>query len=400
LDTVSNLVLAFAVATTRFLNEVRARSLFDPILVRHLKEGIEQSDTTADAIVSAFSSLPRGAGMRAVNTWLAGGDDAPRTLTDLLDPFAEVPDWVDWQRIERGTVAYWRGGVLTGLTLNCASLAAGYQSSAGVKPLIFTGELVNRAYRRMQETARWMLAATSPGGMRRNAPGFAETLRVRIMHAAVRRRLLQSGQWHVEAWGLPINNTDVAYGIAGEFSTIPIAAMQDAGLHFRRDEREDVQHLWRYIGHVLGVPEPLLPATEARAKEMIAIKHLTDTPADDDSRALLRALIENGAPPELLLPQALVGIGAKAIPAVLYGFTRRWAGDDIADQLGVPDTALKHLGAVIRPAVKVREYARRAGLRDGERLAARTRANFLHILESGQAPPTIAVEREAAAATA
>jgi hypothetical protein len=388
-------------ATTRFLNEARARSLFDPILVTHLKEGIEQSDTTGDAIVSAFSSLPSGAGMRAISAWLAGNvEDVPPVLAELLEPIAQVPDWVDWERIERGAIAYWRGGVLSGLTLNCASLAAGYQSSAAAKPLIFTGELVNRAYRRTQETGRWMIAATSPGGMRRHAAGFAETLRVRIMHAAVRRRLLQSSEWQPEAWGVPINNTDVAYGIAGEFSTIPVSAMRDVGMHFRRDERDDIQHLWRYIGHVLGVPEPLLPATEARAKEMIAIKHVTDTPADDDSRALVRALIENGAPPELLLPRPLVRLGAKAIPAVLYGFTRRWAGDHIADQLGVPDTPLKHLGAVIRPAITALEYARRAGLRDDERLAARSRANILHILEAGQAPPTIAVEREAAAVSA
>jgi ER-bound oxygenase mpaB/B'/Rubber oxygenase, catalytic domain len=387
--------------TTRFLNESRARSRFDPILVTHLKEGIERSDTSADAIVAAFSSLPAGAGMRNISAWLAGKtEDVPPALAELLEPIAQVPDWVDWERVESGATAYWRGGVLSGLTLNCASLAAGYQSSAAAKPLIFTGELVHRAYRRTQETGRWMLAATSPGGMRRYAPGFAETLRVRIMHAAVRRRLLRSGEWQPEAWGLPINNTDVAYGIAGEFSTIPIAAMRDVGMHFRRDEREDIQHLWRYIGHVLGVPEPLLPATEARAKEMISIKHLTDTPADEDSRALIRALIENGAPPELLLPRPLVRFGTKAIPAVLYGFTRRWAGDEIADQLGVPDTPLKHLGAVIRPAVKVCEYARRAGLRDGQRLAARSRANILNILEAGQAPPTIAVEREAAAVTA
>ena len=171
-------------------------------------------------------------------------------------------------------------------------------------------------------------------------------------------------------------------------------------MHFISQERENVQHWWRYVGHLLGVPEDLLPATEARAKEMIAIKHLTDTPADDDSRALVRALIENGAPPELVLPRRLARIGAKTIPPVLYGFTRRWSGDEIADQLGVPDTPLKHLGSLIRPAVKASELARRAGLRDGDRLAARTRANFFRILESGQAPPTIAVEREAAAATA
>jgi hypothetical protein len=219
------------------------------------------------------------------------------------------------------------------------------------------------------------------------------------MHASVRRRLLQSGQWRAEAWGQPINVTDTAYGISGEFSTIPMAAMRDAGLHFTDTEREDVQHMWRYVGYLLGVPQDLLPATEARAKEIIAIKHLTDTPADDDSRALVRTLIEEGSPPELLLPRPLVALGDKVIAPVLYGFTRRWAGQAVADDLHIPDTPLKHLTVALRPAVKLGELLRRAGLRDDARLAERTRNGILRILEAGHAPPTVAVEREAAAAS-
>jgi hypothetical protein len=95
-----------------------------------------------------------------------------------------------------------------------------------------------------------------------------------------------------------------------------------------------------------------------------------------------------------------VRFGTDAVPAVLYGFTRRWAGDEIADQLGIPDTPHKHLGAAIRPVVRISEYARRLGLRNGEQLAARTRANVLQILETGQAPRTIAVAREATAVSA
>lgn len=380
-------------ANTRFLNAAQAHRRFDPELVDRLQLGLEQTDSRGDAIVAGFKDW---SGMRAVNAWLAGEKDVPDALVELLEPIEQVPAWVDWDRIDRASTAYWRGGFWTTLTLTCASLAAGYQSGAGVKPLVFTGEYRERAYRRSQETARWAVAATSPGGMRRNGAGFAETVRVRVMHAAVRRRLLQSDYWQPDLWGAPINNTDVAYGISGEFSTVPVGAMQDVGIHFTADEREDIQHMWRYIGFVLGVPENLLPATEARAKEIHAIKALTDTPADDDSRMLLRALIEDGVPPDVILPSRFVRIGAKVIPAVLYGFTRRWAGDDVADDLHLPDTSLKHATTVLRPFVQLSELARRVGLRDDTRLAERTLASIRQTLDDGDAPAAVAFERTTA----
>jgi hypothetical protein len=385
---------------SRFLRPDEARQRFDPVLVDRLAQGLEQTDLYGDAIVEACAALPGRGGMQAIDAWLDGTGTPPAALGELLDPLAEVPDWLDFDRLERASVAYWRAGLWTGLTLNCASLAAGYRSGAGVKPLAFTGRLVNMAYRRQQETARWLLAATSPGGMRRDAPGFRETVRVRVIHASVRRRLLASSDWQADAWGVPINLSDIAYGIAGEFSTIPVAALRDAGLHYSSEEREDIQHLWRYIGHLLGVPADLLATTEAEAHEIVAIKDLTDTPADAHSRALVRALIEQGTPPELLVPRPLVSVAGRLIPPTLYGMTRRWAGDDVADELEIPDTIFKHVVPLVRPAVKTIELLRRAGLRSEKRMAAKTIARVSGILDAGKAPAGVMPVHEAGGATA
>jgi hypothetical protein len=384
-------------APTRFRNGDKAAIRFDPTLVRRLADGLDETDPLGDAVVAACRDLPRG-GVHALNTWLEADSRTPSALHELLEPLAEVPDWVDWRRIDRACVAYWRGGLWTSLALNCAALAAGYRSGAGVKPLTFTGRLVRMAYRRQQETARWILAVTTPGGLRRDAPGFKETIRVRIVHATVRRRILASGRWHAENWGAPINLTDIAYGIAGEFSTIPVAAVRDAGLHYSQAERDDIQHLWRYIGHLLGVPDDLLAVNEEQAHTIIAVKDLTDTPADADSRALVRALIENGTPPELLVPSPFVRLVGKAIPPVLHGLTRHWAGDEVANELEIPDTALKYLVPLLRPAVRATDLVRRLGLRDGARIATRTRARAQTLLDAGHAPAGVVAAAEAGAA--
>ncbi|MFD3747481.1 oxygenase MpaB family protein [Nocardia sp. NPDC058633] len=378
--------------TTRFLNRNLAHARFDPRLVRRVEQGLEESDSPADAIVASFATTP-GHSFRAVNAWLDGETGVPDSLAAMLEPIADLPDWLDHSALDRGSTALWRNGILwIGLSFNCAALAAGYQSGAGVKPLTFTGELSYRSRRRMQETGRWFLAATSPGALRRNGAGFRETVRVRLMHAGVRQRILRSGEWNHQAWGTPINLTDTAYGVSGEFSTIPLAAMRDAGLHFTDRDLDDIQHMWRYVGHLLGVPGDMLPDSAARAREIIAIKDLTDTPADEDSRRLVRALIENGFDPATVLPKSVLGLGTGPLIATLYALTRRWAGEDVADSLGLPNTTLKYLPTLLRPAVQLAEVARRAGLRDEQRLARRTRASFRDLLDGAQAPTTVAAE--------
>jgi hypothetical protein len=380
------------VVPSRFLNLDEANRRFHSAMVARFGAGLTETDELGDAIVATCAAMPGSSGRQAIQAWLDRTEPVPAELAELLDPLAHVPSWVDWERIDRACVALWRGGTWTGLAFNCASLAAGYRSAAAVKPLMFTGRLVHMAYRRAQETGRWMLAATSPGGLRRDSDGFKETVRVRVIHASVRRRILAGGQWRADEWGAPINLTDTAYGIAGEFSTIPLTAMRDAGLQYTQDERDDIQHLWRYVGHLLGVPDRLLATCENEALEIMQLKELTDTPPDEDSRQLVRALIEHGTPPDLIMPKGLVSLLGQAVPLTLYGFTRRWAGDEIADQLGLPDNVLKHVVPLVRPGVRLAERSRRAGWRDERRMAERALSRFQGVLEAGGAPKLVSLE--------
>jgi hypothetical protein len=384
-----------------FLNADLARSEFDPDLVDRLERGLVAADGVGDAVAAFCEKRPGGAGMRAINAWLEEDAALPGRLSDLLGPLAVVPEWVEWDRLERGSVAYWRTGLWVALTLNCASLASGYRSGIGNKPLVMTGRLVHMARRRQQETARWILAAAAPGGLRRDQPGFKETVRVRIVHAHVRRRLLASGKWHTEKWGVPINVTHSAWTIAGEFSTVPVRAMRDVGFHFSQSERDDIQHLWRYIGWLMGVPDDLLAHDEQRALELDGIRAVADAPPDEDSHALVTALIENGTPPELLMPGALVRVFGALVEPTLYGFTRRWAGDAVADELRLPDTPLKYLGTLIRPTIWASETIRRAGIlgSDSDRAAA-TVKHLSGLLDRDRAPRGVVSVDDAVAAAA
>lgn len=377
---------------TRFRNAEPARQRYGAALVQRLEQAFWETDTLADEAVACFTRLPGGAGRAMLEVALAEGiqavPDAPAPLTALIEQVTAVPDWVDWEQLDAGAIAYLRPGIWMGLALGCASLAAGYRSGAGVKPLVRTGRLIDMAGTRLRETGSWILAAASPGGMRPGRPGFTATVRIRLVHAMVRRRLMKAADWQWSDWGAPINHADTAHGITGEFSSVMINAVTDAGIHYTPAEREAIYHLWRYIGHVLGAPTDLLPTSQAHALTIVGALDLTESPADQDSRLLVHSLIRDGLVPALPLPPRLHRHLTPTLTTILYGLTRRWAGPDIADQLHLPTTHWHLLIPLLRPAVQTSELLRRSKLRSGTKLATRHYTLLKHQLTPPDSPTT------------
>lgn len=62
----------------------------------------------------------------------------------------------------------------------------------------------------------------------------------------------------MEAWGLPIPQPYMAFTLA-EFCSIALRAMHKVGARFSDAVLEDIHHLWRCTGHIVGVEEELLP---------------------------------------------------------------------------------------------------------------------------------------------
>ena len=87
--------------------------------------------------------------------------------------------------------------------------------------------------------------------------GWKAALHVRVLHAKVRRRLMQrqgSKRWNVESLGVPINQEDMAATLLA-FSINTLYGVEFiAGAQLSRQEQLDYLALWRYIGWLLGVP--------------------------------------------------------------------------------------------------------------------------------------------------
>lgn len=324
---------------TRFVHLDAARSRHGDRVDR-FGQYLLQGDPLGDAAAEALSPLARLQRTDLVERCLRLGHpavpEAPEALRALMDAVTTVPLWVDFDRLDRGGRVFLRSGILGGIVLGSCSLVAGYCSPAGNKPLMFSGRLEVDVPRRLAETSRFVQVVSQPGGMRPGAEGFAATVKVRLIHSAVRRMLLRSPGWYTEAWGLPINQADMV-GTTLLFSLLVLDSLDKLGLIIPQAEREDLLHLWRYNAYVIGVDAGLSFATESEARTLWDLLSSTQGPPDDDARALARALIESGDQRAKTARDYARALRARQVG---YALSRYLIGDDYADHLGFPRSVL------------------------------------------------------------
>lgn len=372
--------------------------------VDRLVEFLEHTDPLADAVAAALDDDPRQ--RAAFERGLVGGGvdalpaGAAPALRDLLREAARLPLWADLERCDRAGRLLFRAGPIGGMVLGARSLAAGYCSPAGNKPLALSGQLTRRrsAGKRLAETGRFVVATCSPGGLVPGALGWQLTLRVRLIHASVRRMVLASGRWRGDQWGAPINQHDLV-GTTLLFSLEWLDGVRACGLSITDAEAEDYLHLWRVSGWLTGVDAELLPTSipEARAlRQMIAA---LEGPPDEDSRTLVRALVE------LPTEQVATEPGRRLAPLqvdVGYGLVRALLGAEVSDALELPRTPWRFAIPATRPLVSAVERARalpgveRVAVALGRRYWERAIAEGLGGSRAAFAPPSRLAEAAAA----
>ena len=106
------------------------------------------------------------------------------------------------------------------------------------------------------------------------------------------------------------------------------------GAVFNREERDSIIRIWRYAGHVMGVPESILFTDEAHAREIFNIALMCEPEPDHDSATMANALVE-------AIPLT-AGIEdpdeQRDVKALAYRLSRSLIGNKLADQLRFPKT--------------------------------------------------------------
>ena len=253
-------------------------------------------------------------------------------LDELWTEVNTVPSWVDWAQIERGQDVFYRysGPCLTGLTYQ--SLLGGMGAARVVETLARTGGFNTKvARRRLYETTQHILQCTkSLDSIKPGGAGHASSVRVRLLHAAVRQRILKLADqrpsyFNVAEWGIPVNDLD-QIGTVGTFCAALIwLSLPRQGIFLRQQEKEDYVALWRYIGYILGTPtEHFESAAKAKAI-MESLLHNEVNPSDM-SKIMANNIIHclEGQPPTYVSPDMLIA-------------SARWLnGNELGDALGLP----------------------------------------------------------------
>jgi hypothetical protein len=265
-------------------------------------------------------------------------------LFGRLDP---VPPWVDHDQLDRAASHLVRNGLQYGLVLAAAALMVGYTNPAAARPLVLTGRLVHDAGVRNLEVGDWLREITTAGGLRRDGLGFERTVRVRLIHAHVRRHLTGHPGWDTALLGVPISQPYLAHTLA-EFGCIAIDGMRVLGATYSPDELDDIYALWRYVGHLSGVTPALLPANEADQHAIRDLYQLTRPPVDEDSKALVAGLLGDYLVAEVedLLPARLPRRRAVAT-AYVHGLVRAVIGKELSDELEVPPSRFARVVPVL-----------------------------------------------------
>jgi hypothetical protein len=229
---------------------------------RSLGERLTVGDEPMDRLVEWMSSAGMEQARPLFDRALVDGIDtvteAPEPLREFFVRIEALPDWVDRDKLRRGARALRRGGADGMYVARDVALLGGYQFSGFNKTLLRTGALEKGSNKRFAETMQWAMDVISKDGLDPLGVGYRSTIRVRLIHAFVRRHVAAMPDWRGDEWGVPVNQTDMAATLVGALIA-PSAGGMGMGILPAPADLDGIAHLTRYVGWLIGVQDEWLP---------------------------------------------------------------------------------------------------------------------------------------------
>jgi hypothetical protein len=331
-------------------------------------------DPLADAVVADIHDghpQARQAVQLGIRKGLGSLVDPPDSVTALLTDTERVPDYVDSDLLDHGSEPFYTMPPAVHLiSLSAGALIRVYESPSIAEVLASTGRLIDGADRRIRETGKWVATAMLPGALRVGQPGYVSTLQVRMLHANM-RRLVRSRGFDETAYGVPINQVDLARTWM-DFTVTSLQAEESMGFGLTTSEAAMLYRYWWLIGHLLGIDARLIEgiSTNEQAHRVDELLQAVTGPLIPESATLAAATlgsITDELHDALKLPES---IGSRALSAL----ARRFHGDAVADELQIASSGAAD--AVISRAISVIR-ARRSKARQDTAQWQRSREKYL-----------------------
>lgn len=236
----------------------------DEDLMERIGRGLTEHDEVGARLADAMRTrAPGGVTMAqfhtALNAGLAAVEHPPAALVEFFDTVTPAPTWVDWDLIDHGAAAMNRLGQNAADVLLQLSLIGGYRFGGPPDLLAATGGLSgDTTRRRLAETQKWTISVAGPDALRPpsdgrpGGEGWRLTVHVRAMHALVNASF--EARWDTERWGLPINQADQGSTL-GLFDGVLLIGSRALGARIPAADARAIMHLWKYVGHLMGVDD-------------------------------------------------------------------------------------------------------------------------------------------------
>lgn len=205
-----------------------------------------------------------------------GGEHLPSPSRRALARFYEdcahpPPEIADWDSIQRGIDVFVAYAPAAGASLYYRSLVGGFSIPKITKVLFATRYLAppsppQKVRERLLDTGGFLASVMMPtagdeaevlpaASVRPHGAGWKAALRVRHLHARIRRSILNStaSQWDSQEFGVPINQEDMAATVLAFSVNVLVGIEFIAGRALSEQEQLDYLALWRYLGWLLGV---------------------------------------------------------------------------------------------------------------------------------------------------
>lgn len=184
-------------------------------------------------------------------------------LSEFWNQAHTVPDWVDWEQIQRGQKFFYRYALANIMGFVLQGFMGENTAAPGVcEVLVRTGGFSTRKLlMRLLETFQFLLQVTEsleaiqPGGS-----GHTTAIRVRMLHASVRARihkLIQTRPDYFDTakFGEPINILDSIHSISTFCCNHTWLQLPFLGVQPSLQESADYIALFRYVGYLVGTPD-------------------------------------------------------------------------------------------------------------------------------------------------
>ncbi len=312
----------------------RKACLVDPQAAKRYVRFTRIGDPAADALMEMLADEPEQKVWEWLGAGIHGGPEAvkqaPAEVRHFFECIEPVPPWFRMEDTKLGCRAFHRHSRMFIGAFVAAVLVEGFSTLIS-QSFSITGRLIDQGVRRLKQNNRHVLEIFLPGGLDRRGDGWALSVRIRLVHARVRKLLTHSAEWDGEAWGVPLSASHIGFATA-VFSALLLKRAGQLGVRLSLEERQSFMQIWRYSGHLMGVPEELLFRTEEEALELHRIGVLCEPPPSDESILLANGLIQS-AP---LVAGITEPAERRALAAKIYAVSRGLIGDSLADQLHFP----------------------------------------------------------------